>query len=658
MLNPATITNLIGAILSLATLPAPTSAWYMQQATTQNVALYKDGRRLGTEPSYLSQSSDEPLTFESCITINWGNLNDNSKINFFSFSRDIPQWDDNKTHAENLLNVVRGIVFFEGSNCEPLTTRIIFRLDDDYKPGSFLFLTSKPVVPPLRLGSWRPMWLYGQGGYSHSLSQIEVGGSRLFPPPLQLQQMVREQFPVMNQQLQQQLQQQATVINREEQQQNQVPINPELQTQLHQQQQADVIPTLPNTRQRTRNRGNQNPPNQIRQLQQGNADPDPREELGFDEVIRENLLIEEGEGEGESPRQLRLQQLTNQVENLQRMVDTMSAERQNVQSNIPVAIDHIFEEEKEDYIEASISDISNFFRMNNDQDYDENFGLLQRSNSGAPYFVGNVPSLFSREGSNFREIFEENPAENQQDIAQEEQPRLVVEQQGSRIVEEPVEANQQEAPESTAQRPATESNPKSLHQIIDEVPQSQRSWSQARSQVSTQLQENQRTVNNQPSGNQIEMPPPNRPSRQQPQGIFPSTIGLQLENNRLRYAQAVNSKFNPYLETMTKILAGTGQLIQDTVILLAQDANIDNTDQYLAEIERIINQRKEYMALNEDKFLEAVRNAGARLTADNTAALSALSRNIQQNAGQQAGEQQTGERQYGSLNGGLKREDV
>ncbi|KAK6331568.1 hypothetical protein TWF718_002117 [Orbilia javanica] len=630
MLNRETIKEITKAVLLLSTLIAPTFAWYMQQATTQNLPNYLDGRKTGIEPAYLSQSSDEPLTFDSCITINWGNLNDNTKINYFSLSRDLPPWDNSKTREENLINVVRGIIFFEGANCEPLTSRIIFRLDDNYKPGSYLFLTSQPVQPPLRLGSWRPIWLYGQGGYSDSLSQIEVGGFKLLPPPRDLARLVQQHFPLIHQQLQEQ-QQQEPVLNQ-------------------QQQQPGVIPILPNTRQQTGNQENR--------IQRNN---DPRERLTFDEIIRDQP---EGERDEESPSHARLRRLTDQVENLQRVLDNMQAERRNNNNNREPTQNN-FEEEKQDYVEQPIrsndlmmspasnpswhyspgpsqGDISNFFGINsgNQEGYaDENFGTLQRSASGTQYFTGNFLNP-SREGT-FSFLREDNASENQRDIVQEEQAPPVQEEQ--------IENNQQTLIELNPQRAEGENNPAVRDHIIEEPAQIQDTGLQEQSQENTQ-QGNLPTVNNRPvSEDQIEMPPPTRPSRHQSQTQYLSDVSLALENNRLRYAQGVNSKFTPYFNTLTNILATTGQEIQEALIVMARDPNTGKTDEYLAAIEQLLNLRKEYMIMNEDKFLEAARNVGAKLRADNAIVLNSHNRNVNQ---------QAVERRYGSLNGGIKREDV
>ncbi|KAF3193857.1 hypothetical protein TWF225_009398 [Orbilia oligospora] len=697
MLNPEVPQKAIQAILLLlAFLPLQITAWYMQQATTQKVPYYRDGRRTSSEPAYLSQSSDEPLTFQSCITINWGNLNDNTKINFFSLARDPPAvWDPLKTADQNLIYSVRGIVFFEGAHCEPLTTRIIFRLRDTYTPQSHLFLTSTPVTPPLRLGSWRPMWLHGQDGYSDSLLKIDPGDFRLFPPPRDLERIVQRQFPLINQGLEQQWQD--PVMNQQQQQQTQQNlINIESQTQqqglpglIHiqpgtRQQIENQRNGIPNRNQRnqgsrnrrnqrdqgSRNRGNRNQAGQIQQQR----NPNPRE-LTFGEIIREDLGEEEEEEEEEamSPRNARLKQLTIQVENLQRLFNNMLAERQNAR-NDPDPTDEIFEVQKEDYIEPSQSDdliaspmfggqqdpshqpnygdINQFFSMTNEDqgqnNYDQDFLNLERSNSGAQYLDRMFINPLSRQGS-FNFQFQ-NPDDNLfVNTIPKSQTQEVEGGESSRIQEEPVESNQQVEPEANSQREETEENPEAQGQISEEPVQNQGTGSQAQLQENVQPQGDQPTINNQRvPETEVEMPPPRRPSQAR---TYPFDIGPALENNRLRYAESVNRKLlKPYLDNVGEILAGTGKTIQETLAIMAADPDIEHTDIYTAEIERLIRVRKQYLAMNDDKCLEAVINAGKKWKENNAMVIGPQGGN--QHAGQQAGPQ------YGSLNGGLKREDV
>ncbi|KAK6345808.1 hypothetical protein TWF730_010151 [Orbilia blumenaviensis] len=677
MLGPVIIKTTSRAALLLAIVPPLTLAWFMQLTTTQTISRFQDGQRT-TEPAYLYQSSDEPLNFESCVKINWGNLNYNTKINFFSLARDIPGWDYSKTKEENLRDVVRGIVFFEGSNCEALTTRIIFRLDDDYTPGSYLFLTSKPVVPALRLGSWRPMWLYGQGGYSDSLARIEVGKSELFPPPPELSQIVeRYQEPPLNTQ-----QQRAPVINL---QRVQTDLEPQLQPQPQPQpqRQQGFIPIRPNINTSQRTGNNQGGQNQAGQTLQQGLNSDPREALSFSEILRDNSP---GEG-GMSPRQSQLRQLTNQVEDLQRRINSMTADRERANvfnNNNPNPNTEIFEEEKQDNVEASQfnnfnllmspshrpgayspnqqdpNDINNFFRVNSgnqpDYIYDQNFGALQRSNSGDQYFTGNDANpffLFSRAGSDAREA-----------VAEDQQGQELEREQASPIMEESVQENLGPESGSNGREVQGGGNSRNQGQIVEEVPvdQARRPEVEPQRKIASdenqpqdnrsqdiQSQVNQPQVMNQPSTGQIEMPPPTRPTRNQSQGNYPFDIATVLENNRLRYAQLVNSKDIPYFETLGRILAGTGKMIQDTLVLMVRDPNVEHTDQYLAEIERLINTRKQLLAQNDDLVLEAVQAAGAQLRGNNAMVLGPQNRNQQAQGGNQ---------QYGSLNGGMKREDV
>ncbi|KAK6506547.1 hypothetical protein TWF506_011453 [Arthrobotrys conoides] len=676
MLNPATPQKAIQAVLILFLLPFQTTAWYMQQATTQNIPHYRDGRRSGTETAYLSQSGDEPLNFQSCITINWGNLNDNTKVKYFSFARDPPQWDDLKEPDENLANSVRGVAFFEGANCEPLTTRIMFRLADNYQPGSFLFLNSAPVEPPLRLGSWKPIWLFGQEGYSDSLSKIEVPGFRLLPPPRQLARLVEKEFPLINMARQQQ-----------QQQQNLGNIEPRIQVQ--QQEQPGLIRILPSTLQETgdqgninlgninqgnlnqRNQGNRNQAGQIRQQ----INSDPRDQITFNEIIREDP--EKEDEEIVSPRNPRLQELTNKVENLQRLFNNMVAERENARNN-PDPTDEIFPTQPNNLIispenrsqqggpgyQINDDDIGRYFGTGTEELGDPNYGkefwanALQRSNSGALYPAGSLLNPLSRQASfnfQFREPDGIIP-ENQRDIIQDTRVREATGEQSPRIQEEQLaENNQQAEPNSNEQRAEGENNAQARDPMIEESVQNQGTGSQAQIQANTQLQENQPTINNQQALNtEIEMPPPSGPPRHQFQaGTYPFDIGPTLENNRLRYAQSVNNKLvTPYLDNIQEILARSGELIQQTLVLMAKDTNVENTDRYIAEIERLVHNRKIFLTYNDDRCLEAVKRAGKKLKEDNAIVIGPLGGN-QQNAGQQSGVPR-----YGGLNGGMKREDM
>lgn len=94
-------------------------------------------------------------------------------------------------------------------------------------------------------------------------------------------------------------------------------------------------------------------------------------------------------------------------------------------------------------------------------------------------------------------------------------------------------------------------------------------------------------------------------------------------------------------------------MMQETLVLIAKDTNVEHTNLYIVEIERLVGNCKVYLTLNEDIFLEAVRNPGTKLKQDNAVLLGLQNRDTQQNTGQQAEEPQ-----YGSLNGGVKREGV
>ncbi|KAK6524372.1 hypothetical protein TWF281_011280 [Arthrobotrys megalospora] len=537
------------AILLIAVISPIASAWFMQLKTTQEVQQYVGGR-LTTEPIYLYQNDDNPLTFSSCIKIDYGNFRNDAKIDYFTFARDPPTWDDSKTKEENLLTAVRGLAFFQGDDCQPLTTRVIFRLNDDYAPGSYLFLASKAITPPLQLGSWRPIWLHGQGSYSESLEKMKIGGFKLFPPPEELLRIVQEQ--------------QTLPTNQQQQQAPRNSADAQLQTQKQAQ---GFIPIQPGTGQQTSNLGNLNRLNQLAGLNQQR-----REEGIISEILR-NKPREQDEEVFEEEKQ--------------QNIDLESPQDEFMSPGYQTRV-----------IQDDPGDISNFFAARNDQGNTGNWYNPQFQFSG----LGSI-----NQGS--LQLQEENLARNQDNAIQEEE---ALEQAQTAAVEQGNVGNIQQpkfelSGQGTGSRNAPEIESQS-NQIVEEieVPRNQATGSQVQSQGNNEAQ-----GGSQPSGNQIGMPPPNRPP--QHQAVNTADMSLMLENNRLRFANKIEHLSGPYLDAMYKTLAQSGQLIHNELVKIARDPNTENIDQYLGKVEEIMDTRKKFLAMNEDKYLEALRLAVTKL---------------------------------------------
>ncbi|KAK6540553.1 hypothetical protein TWF694_009344 [Orbilia ellipsospora] len=170
----------LAAVLAVS----PVSGWLMQLATNQVDMVATAAARVNSAPIpiYLYQQGEQypPLDFDSCIKIDYGNLPADTQLTHFNFARDPPEWDYTKSKTANMVNAIRGVFFYEGDDCQTLSIKFMYRISDEYRPPSTLFLASGTINPSLRLGSWKPVWLYGQGGYSNAIVKIDVGGREDF----------------------------------------------------------------------------------------------------------------------------------------------------------------------------------------------------------------------------------------------------------------------------------------------------------------------------------------------------------------------------------------------------------------------------------------------------------------------------------------------
>ncbi|KAF3912322.1 hypothetical protein AA313_de0205350 [Arthrobotrys entomopaga] len=663
--------------------PSLVSGWLMQLATNQvdTIATAAAPITSAPIPVYLYQLGElyPPLDFDSCIKIDYGNLPASTQVTYFNFARDPPEWDYTKSHTANLVNVIRGIFFYEGDDCQTLSIKFIYRIPDEYRPQSTLFLASGSINPSLHLRSWKPVWLYGQGGYSNAISKIDVGGHEDFLSSQDT--LTMAQLWALGQ-------------------------KPEAQVEIG----TGHSVTIEDLQKTYGRNAKVLPPDSLSQIPDEETDEFGIPPLRIDwtpfghsqipPMSRENNKILttkpiglEYDEEDESPQMTRINLLNDQDRDYRLSVqqnnliqsdknspglygiDLRSPDLQASQNPSPPEEHYGYQSyayprfgnhntnqqnwettlgfgdtgEWNDGIDFAGYSDGNFVFPISPQNLD--FGRFMRSqtpsfNEGLedPFQFNQPPSQpFERGGSMLtespiiREVVHEVSAEEEEDQRLEE-PQLAQTEEGARgNPEMEIEASRSNGSGDTvlietsddeietgflpeeiarlAEEYARQDDPEQIR-ITDPIDRAQQDGGEEIVQTQQQTQVNE--------GNQQEMPPPTRPTDRNLRLKYITGLpdgGRALLQNRLTFAKAVQGLDTKYAPSVSKVLENANNAIHNTLAKLTTDNDFSNTNFYVADIERISKQRIAYLLRNEQFFLEHLKRIAQDFTENDANAL-------------------------------------
>ncbi|EPS37115.1 hypothetical protein H072_9269 [Dactylellina haptotyla CBS 200.50] len=546
--------------------PLTVSGWLMQLATTQTKTETTFAGQQVISPEYLYQGGENALSLDpnSCITINYENLSADAKINHFNFARDIPDWDFTISHAANLVDAIRGVFFYEGSSCETLTIKVAYRIPDEYQPPSTLFLAGGPIEPPYKLGSWRPVWLSGQGGYSTVLKKIKVGSYETFSNS---EEVLAEILKTI----------QASDHPHNQRPHNTSPHRINIDEEIAH---PDyLVDSAQSYRQNSYPLVNDEPEPWLEGVDTNLALPSGVEggndlDLGYSDG---NFMFPPYGYDVDFSKFIRSR--TPSQDAALGIPSELVPIGKNVERSGHM-VEEVPETVEEDELEEGYTE--NNLRLQLEGDYILEQMQIQEALQSDKELKGTKDANTLKKTKEFTTAEDNRLAE-----VAEEDPRIIEEDLPSAI------------------NPQREGG-----DLVPDISQTRLQQSGPEEFAEEEVQGQKKL--------QMEMPPPTRPTNRgqvsDSTPLIPNWENQALLNNRLTFAKAVQDLDKKYLPSVFRILVNANNMIHKTILELTSDRDLTHTDAYLLKIESLSQQRINFLITNERLFLEHLQDAVQKMS--------------------------------------------